>query len=90
MPEVLSIAAGLVFLALFAFFIFGWWQDRRDRRDYIATLSERDRLRLQGFEEGDTWRRFRELEGSIQREGELTSKVGVPNWLDPLARSRTR
>jgi len=66
-------AAGI--LALTAAVAVSWWLDRRERAAYIATLSARDRERLQGWERTGYWHRFREIENKS-----AGLKVGMPNY----------
>jgi hypothetical protein len=58
MIEVIATAA--LALAVAAYFGVIWF-DRRQRAKFVATLSDGDSARLEGFEERGKWRHFREL-----------------------------
>ena len=62
-------------IALIAAIAVSWWLDRQERAAYIATLSARDRARLQGWELTGNWRRFREIENKS-----VGLRVGMPNY----------
>ena len=61
MPTWLIITLAALALVL-AWIALGWWQERRERQAYIATLSPDAAEQLRGAESvGQSWRGFRDL-----------------------------
>ena len=61
------------------------WYSRRQRAKFVATLTDEDRARLEGFEERGSWTLFRELL-ELERQQAATIRPPLEDLQDTVNR----